>query len=109
MKTQALSLKTLDTVRIFWFCIFIIIGQVFLYLTFVNFAIFNTATRSQALNKARTYLSQTAEYEYKYLGLEEGITLEKATNLGFQNGELRTVFVFADTAKTAGVLAQNGR
>ena len=107
MKTYALSLRTIDTVRIFWFCVFIILGQVALYLTFVNFAIFNTAARSQALNQARTYLSQTAEYEYQYLGLEEKITLEKAASLGFKSGELRTVFVFADTAKTAGVLAQN--
>lgn len=111
MKTEALSLKNYfkktDTVRIFWFCVFAILGQVSLYLVFVCLAIFNTAARENALDQTRFYLSQTAEYEYRYLGLEEGINLEKAASLGFSNGELRTVFVFADTAKTAGVLAQN--
>lgn len=107
MKTKTLSLKTINTVRIFWFCAAIIFGQIILYIVFVNLAIFNTAARSQALDQTRTYLSQTAEYEYQSLGLEEDVTFEKATTLGFENGELRTVFVFADTAKTAGVLAQN--
>jgi hypothetical protein len=109
MKTYTATLHHLNTVKIFWSFVFVIIGQVALYLTFVNLAIFNTAARESALDKARTLVSETAEYEYRYLGLEEAVTPEKATALGFENGELRTVFVFADTAKTAGVLAQNDR
>jgi hypothetical protein len=82
-KTKTISYDT--RFRVFWFLVFVFVVSIVVYIVAVRNTIGNTITRARLEATTNSLATAVGDMEFKYISLENNISLKLAYDKGFQN------------------------